>query len=633
MGNFNIQQFREAVVLCLLDNNLPMELLARPSFREIISVANPEAEAALWVSPRSVATYAMRLFHYMQPQVVQALSEAASKIHVSFDGWTTKGGKRGFFGVVAHFANASGVIQDLPIALPQLAGAHTGDAIASALVKTLEVYGIASNKLGYFVLDNAANNDTAVAALASVYDFNAAYRRLRCIPHTLNLIGQAIIFGSDKEAYNNAVAELNIEELYMRDWRRAGPLGVLIDVINYIKTPQQYELFREFQRAANAELPAGERLHILEPVKPVVTRWNSYYAAFKRATQLQAAYNSYAEHHINRVSLDDRRARQLGNKLSDAPGWMRSTGLTAADWAVITEYQDCLEPLKLAIERLKGRGKAGNFGAIYEVIPVFEYVLGALEARTRPYEQVNFNPSDAPEDHLYVNLRAAWSKANKYYEKLDRSPAYYAAVCLHPYYKYYCENSWVDKPEWLTAANASFQQLWQAYKPQRIRPPSRTTTTPVGGGIDDVIAAFVRRNNSREEEAHDDEYERWRTQEPEWSKKQYTEDGNPVVYWIQMRSKYPCLSQFAIDILTIPASSCDCERLFSELGDLLEPKRRAIGSELLAALQLIRSWKRAGFKLQYNNDDSATSEGNNQDNLLDEDIAEVYNIQEWTATP
>jgi hypothetical protein len=56
-----------------------------------------------------------------------------------------------------------------------------------------------------------------------------------------------------------------------------------------------------------------------------------------------------------------------------------------------------------------------------------------------------------------------------------------------------------------------------------------------------------------------------------------------------MRSKYPCLSQFAIDILTIPASSCECGRLFSELGDLLEPKRRAIGSELLAALQLIRA--------------------------------------------
>ncbi|KAG9380356.1 hypothetical protein A1F94_009251 [Pyrenophora tritici-repentis] len=300
MGNFNIQQFREVAVFCLLDNNLPMELLARPSFREMISLANPEAEAALWVSPRSVATYAMRLFQYMQPQIVCALSEAASKIHISFDGWTTKGGKRGFFGVVAHFANASGVIQDLPIALPHLAGSHTGDAIADTIKKTPQEYSIGSDKLGYFVLDNAANNDTAVSSLAHAYDFNAAHRRLRCGPHTLNLIGQAIIFGSNQEAYNNNNDEqLQTEEVYMQEWRQEGPLGVLIDVINHIKTPQQHEIFRSFQTAANAELPARERLHVLEPVKPVVTRWNSYYAAFKRATQLQAAYNSYAEHYIN----------------------------------------------------------------------------------------------------------------------------------------------------------------------------------------------------------------------------------------------------------------------------------------------------------------------------------------------
>ncbi|OWY45778.1 nonribosomal peptide synthase [Alternaria alternata] len=318
----------------------------------------------------------MRLFRDIQPQVVQALSEAA-------------------------------VIQDLPIALPQLAGSHTGEAIASTIVKTLKEYSITSDRLGYFVLDNATNNDTSIAALARVYDFDATYRRLRCGPHMLNLIGQAIIFGKDREAYNNAVEQLDQEELCLGEWRKDRPLGVLINVINYIKTPQQYKLFREFQRAANAELPARERLRVLEPVKPVVTRWNSYYAAFARATQLQAAYNSYAEHHISRVSLNDRRANQAGNKLSDAPSWMRSTGLTAANWAVITEYQDCLEPLKLATERLKGRGKAGKFGAIYKVIPVFKYILSALKARTQPYEQVNFNHTDAPEDHLHINLRTA----------------------------------------------------------------------------------------------------------------------------------------------------------------------------------------------------------------------------------
>jgi hypothetical protein len=622
MGNFNTHKFRLATVLCLVDNNLPMELLSKPSFREMISFANPEAEAALWVSPRSVATYAMWLFQSLQPQVVDALSQSAGKIHISFDGWTTKGGKRGFLGIVAHFADASGVIHDLPIALPQLAGAHTGDAISTVIVKTLKEYGITRDKLGYFVLDNAANNDTAVAAIAHVYNFNPEHRRLRCAPHTLNLIGQAVMFGVDQDAFNNVPEELETEELYLKQWRRDGPLGMLTDVINYIKTPQQYELFRRFQREANATLPANERLTILEPVKPVVTRWNSYYAAFRRATQLQAAYSAYAEHHIARINIEDRRAVQHNNKLPDAPGWMRSPGLSAADWAVITEYQDCLEPLKLATEKLEGRGKAGKYGAIYEVIPVFEYVLAQLEARTGQYEHVDFNQLDAPEDHLAINLSAAWAKANTYFSKLDRAPAYYAATCLHPYYKFYCDNSWADKPDWLSTATSNFQRLWATYKPHTLRAP-RTVTTPSVRGIDDVIGSFVHRTSVSIEQ-EDDEYYRWKTQEPQWSQEQYLTDGHPVVYWIQMRSKYPCLSQFAIDILTIPASSCDCERLFSELGDLLEPRRRAIGSELLAALQLIRSWTRAGFE-----QNTKVNYTNTLAEATDEEIARNYHIEEW----
>jgi hypothetical protein len=250
------------------------------------------------------------------------------------------------------------------------------------------------------------------------------------------------MFGANTESYDNVAEQLDTEVVYMQKWCKQGPLGVLIDVINYIQTPQQYELFRSFQHAANPELLAGQLLKILEPVKPVVTWWNSYYAAFRRPTQLQPAYNAYAKHRINQTTLNDRRAGQQGSRQPDAPSWMRSTGLTAADWAVITEYQNCLGPLKLVTERLEGRGKAGKFGAIYEIIPVYEYVLGALD----------FNPINAPEDHLVINLRAAWAKTNKYYKKLDNSPAYYAAGCLHPYYKYYCDHSWADKPELLTSA-------------------------------------------------------------------------------------------------------------------------------------------------------------------------------------
>ena len=110
------------------------------------------------------------------------------------------------------------------------------------------------------------------------------------------------MFGLDKEAYNgDSSNEQNTEARYLRDWRRDGPLGVLVDIINYIKTPQQHDLFASLQRSVN------DRSHtetILEPIKPIITRWNSYHDAFERAVQLSETFNLYANTHINRIARD-----------------------------------------------------------------------------------------------------------------------------------------------------------------------------------------------------------------------------------------------------------------------------------------------------------------------------------------
>jgi hypothetical protein len=119
---------------------------------------------------------------------------------------------------------------------------------------------------GYFVLDSATNNDTAIAVLSKTYDFNPTHRRLRCGPHKLNLVGQAIIFSTNRDAYDNVAEQHTTEEAYMQEWRQQGPLGVLIGIINHIKTSQQYVLFRGFQQTANLQLPAKDRLKVLEPV-------------------------------------------------------------------------------------------------------------------------------------------------------------------------------------------------------------------------------------------------------------------------------------------------------------------------------------------------------------------------------
>jgi hypothetical protein len=66
--------------------------------------------------------------------------------------------------------------------------------------------------LGYFVLDNASNNDTAVAALGLKYSFLPAHRRLRCSAHTINLVGQQVIFGNNKAAFENEPSNIAVSQ-------------------------------------------------------------------------------------------------------------------------------------------------------------------------------------------------------------------------------------------------------------------------------------------------------------------------------------------------------------------------------------------------------------------------------------
>ena len=69
-----------------------------------------------------------------------------------------------------------------------------------------------------------------------------------------------------------------------------------------------------------------------------------------------------------------------------------------------------------------------------------------------------------------------------------------------------------------------------------------------------------------------------------------------VKYQQRLQSCYPNLSQLAINVLTIPASSSNCKRMFTNLSDLLEPKRRKLSAELLAALKCVKEWQKYGIK-------------------------------------
>jgi hypothetical protein len=112
--------------------------------------------------------------------------------------------------------------------------------------------------------------------------------------------------------------------------------------------------------------------------------------------------------------------------------------------------------------------------------------------------------------------------------------------------------------------------------------------------INDAIDSILNPSTPGNLTADEDEFMRWKRSE--LAAERGTEHAdNPIKYWVSMRDCYPCLSKLALDVLSILALRCKCERLFSELGDLLEPRRRRLGPQLLAAIQCVRRWQRAGL--------------------------------------
>jgi hypothetical protein len=168
---------------------------------------------------------------------------------------------------------------------------------------------------------------------------------------------------------------------------------------------------------------------------------------------------------------------------------MKSDGLTAHNWQVITEYIDTLGPLKTATKRLEGHGQ-GNFGLVAEIIPVFEVLLHKLEQQLEKFDSVNHEEhAEAPEDHLAINLRAALIKAREYYSKLDETPAYYAATILHPRYKLFCDTVWAENlsgfrliTEILTLCGLSIER-WPSLEYGPKRSPTTLTTRSIASVI------------------------------------------------------------------------------------------------------------------------------------------------------
>jgi hypothetical protein len=135
-----------------------------PEFRALLSYVNADIDTWLPDTHQTIKKWILRQYDDQKEKVKQRIQSAKSRIHISCDLWTSPN-SLAILGVVAHYVTEDGKLEHHTLALKDIDGEHDGSHLAAAIMEVVEDWGFAS-KLGYFVMDNASNNDTMMKSLS-----------------------------------------------------------------------------------------------------------------------------------------------------------------------------------------------------------------------------------------------------------------------------------------------------------------------------------------------------------------------------------------------------------------------------------------------------------------------------------
>jgi hypothetical protein len=253
-----IDRFRRSLLRWVVKRQHSLVEVEDKDFRDMLAALNEKVRPYIpgadtlrnWVDREVVESFY---------QVVKLLSNARSRIHISFDLWSSPNGYA-FCGVVAHFVDQSWCNRQVMIALKKMTARHTGEEIAAVIVPVLREYGIAEN-IGIFVADNVDSNDCAISCILDKLQIDdyIENRRSRCLGHIINLVAKAFIFGQNTDAFETTVNAVNDSTPYdseimresQRAWRAKGPIGKLHNIVVFVRSSPQ-------RRAAFGRLLSGD---------------------------------------------------------------------------------------------------------------------------------------------------------------------------------------------------------------------------------------------------------------------------------------------------------------------------------------------------------------------------------------
>ncbi|KAF7445680.1 Dimer-Tnp-hAT domain containing protein [Pyrenophora tritici-repentis] len=286
----SVEKFKELLIRWIVYCHIAFFQLENQYFRELLLFLNPALLNHLPNAAKTIRSWVMNAFISKKQQLREDLHHSRSRISISFDLWTSPN-PYAILGVVAMWIDTTGMRRVTALGMRRIYGEHTGENLGSVVLELLEEYDISGDQIGYFMLDNASANDTAVEFILKdlcpwMKSKQRRHRRLRCLGHVINLCCQAFLMGRNCEKYLAKLEKhhqrgdyTKVEEL----WKKFGCLGRLHNLVRYIRlTPQRREEFATVIIGGDLSQFDG-----LELIQNNSTRWNLWFYSITRALNVR----------------------------------------------------------------------------------------------------------------------------------------------------------------------------------------------------------------------------------------------------------------------------------------------------------------------------------------------------------
>jgi hypothetical protein len=144
--------------------SLPLRIVECQEFQDFVTYLNHDINQYLPRSHHTIRTWVMRQRDEMKQRVMEDIHNARSKIHISCDIWTSPNDLP-IIGFIATYVTSNNHLRRRTLALKEIQGDHSGLNLSGVTMEVLQDWQLISN-LGYFMMDNASNNDTMIKHLS-----------------------------------------------------------------------------------------------------------------------------------------------------------------------------------------------------------------------------------------------------------------------------------------------------------------------------------------------------------------------------------------------------------------------------------------------------------------------------------